>query len=74
MSNPTSDFRSLSIAERIQLVEDIWDSIRSDAPDSVGLSPAQRAEVQRRVAAHDADPSTAIEWDVVRSELLQRDH
>jgi putative addiction module component (TIGR02574 family) len=74
MSNPTPDFRSLSISERIQLVEDIWDSIRSDAPDSVGLSPAQRAEVQRRVAAHDADPSTAIEWDVVRSELLQRDH
>ena len=74
MSNSSPDFRSLSISERIQLVEDIWDSITSEAPGSVGLSPAQRAEVQRRVAAHDADPSTAVEWDVVRSELLQRNH
>jgi putative addiction module component (TIGR02574 family) len=74
MSNSTPDFLSLSISERIQLVEDIWDSITSEAPGSVGLSPAQRAEVQRRVAAHDADPSTAVEWDVVRSELLQRNH
>jgi putative addiction module component (TIGR02574 family) len=74
MSNSTPDFLSLSISERIPLVEDIWDSITSEAPGSVGLSTAQRAELQRRVAAHDADPSTAVEWDVVCSELLQRDH
>jgi putative addiction module component (TIGR02574 family) len=74
MSNSTPDFLSLSISERIPLVEDIWDSITSEAPGSVGLSTAQRAELQRRVAAHDADPSTAVEWDVVCSKLLQRDH
>lgn len=74
MSNSTPDFLSLSISERIQLVEDIWDSITAEAPGSVGLSPAQRAEVQRRIAAHDADTSTAVEWDVVLSELLQRNH
>lgn len=74
MSSSTPDFLSLSISERIQLVEDIWDSIAAEAPGTVGLSPAQRAEVQRRIAAHDADPGTAVEWDIVRSELLQRDH
>ena len=74
MSNSTPDFLSLPISERIQLVEDIWDSITAEAPASVGLSSTQRAEVQRRIAAHDADPSTAVEWDVVLSELLQRNH
>lgn len=74
MSNPAPDFRSLSISERLQLVEDIWDSIVLEAPDSVGLSPSQLEEVRSRVAAHDADPSTALAWESVRAELLQGDH
>lgn len=65
------DFRTLSIAERIQLVEDIWDSIAADAPESVGLTNAQRDEVRRRFTAHDADPGSAVPWDSVRAELFQ---
>jgi len=74
MNSPTPDFRALSIAERIQLVEDIWDSIAADAPESVGLTSAQREELRRRVAAHDADPSFAVPWSTVRAELLQSNH
>ena len=74
MSNPAPDYRSLSVSERIQLVEDIWDSIVAENPASVQLTPAQRAEIQRRVDAHDADPGSAVAWDAVRSELFQRDH
>lgn len=68
------DFRALSIAERIQLVEDIWDSIAADAPESVGLTNAQREELRRRVATHDADPSSAVSWSAVRAELFQSNH
>jgi putative addiction module component (TIGR02574 family) len=68
----TPDFRTLSIAERIQLVEDIWDSIAADAPDSIDLTLAQRAEMCRRVTAHDADSSSAVPWDAVRAELFER--
>lgn len=32
MSTPFTDYKKLSIAERIQLVEDIWDSITAEAP------------------------------------------
>ncbi|MDR1647354.1 MAG: addiction module protein, partial [Zoogloeaceae bacterium] len=53
METTTPNFRTLSIAERIQLVEDIWDSIATDASESVDLTTAQREEVRRRVAAHD---------------------
>lgn len=73
MSNPAPNFRELSIAERVQLVEDIWDSIVLEAPESVGLSPAQREEVRRRIAAHDADPTTAVSWDSVRADLHKRE-
>lgn len=62
----------MSIAERIQLVEDIWDSIALDTSAPIGLTPAQREEVRRRVAAHDADPDSAVDWKTVRAELFQR--
>ncbi|MBK6726062.1 MAG: addiction module protein [Xanthomonadales bacterium] len=68
-----ASFHGLSISERIQLVEDLWDSIASEAPGALGLTPAQGAEIQRRLAAHDTDPSTAVDWDAVRSELQRRD-
>lgn len=66
------DYMKLSVSERIQLVEDIWDSIVAEKPDSV-LSPSQMLEIHRRVAAHRDDPSTAIPWEQVRSKLFPSD-
>jgi putative addiction module component (TIGR02574 family) len=74
MSQPRPNFHSLSVAERIQLAEDIWDSIATENPDSVLLSPAQREEIRARSQAHDQDPGTALPWDQVRSELFQKNH
>jgi putative addiction module component, TIGR02574 family len=50
--------------------EDIWDSIAAEAPETLGLSHAQKAELNRRVAAHHADPSSAISWEQVRAKLF----
>ena len=66
----TAEYMKLSVSERIQLVEDIWDSIVAEASDTVGLSQIQRAELHRRVAAHRADPSTAVPWEQARSKLF----
>ena len=66
----TIDYMKLSVSERIQLVEDIWDSIAIEAPESIGLSQSQKLELDRRVAAHRADPTTAIPWEQVRSKLF----
>jgi putative addiction module component (TIGR02574 family) len=72
MSQPPPDYRKLSVAERIQLVEDIWDSIAADSPDGPELSEKQREEIRRRVLADDADPSSAVPWEQVRAELFKR--
>jgi putative addiction module component (TIGR02574 family) len=74
MSQPKPDFSQLSIAERIQLVEDIWDSIVAENPAAIQLSDGQRQEIRRRLEAHDAEPDTSIPWEQVRSELFQRNH
>ncbi len=74
MSQPRPDFHGLSVAERIQLAEDIWDSIAAEEPDSVALTAAQRKEVAARAQAHDEDPSTSLPWEQVRTELFQQNH
>jgi putative addiction module component (TIGR02574 family) len=66
----TAEYLKLSVSERIQLVADIWDSIATETANTVELSQAQKAELQRRVAAHHADPSTAIPWEQVRAKLF----
>ena len=69
-SATTAEYLKLSVSERIQLVEDIWDSIAAEASNTVELSQAQMAELHRRVAEHRADPSTAVPWEQVRSKLF----
>lgn len=74
MTNPAPDYRDLSVSERIQPVADIWHNVVAELPDAIRLTPAQRAELDRRLEAHDADPCSALAWDEVRAELVQRNH
>ena len=50
------DILKLSIAERIELIGDIWDSI-AEVPEAVPLTEAQEAELDRRFDAHRKDPT-----------------
>ena len=61
----------LPVAERIVLVQQIWDSIAAD-PDQVPLTQPQRAELERRIDDDDADPDDTIPWEQVKAEALAR--
>lgn len=70
-----SDLLHLSIEERIQLVEDLWDSIAADAeatPSRIPLSIAQQREIARRSAAYRANPKRAVPIDEAL-ERIERD-
>ncbi|MEO8803768.1 MAG: addiction module protein [Rudaea sp.] len=71
MNHPAIDYRALPVSERIELVEAIWDSIAEDTQASLDLSPEQRAELDRRLAAHCADPTSSIPWEQVRERLFK---
>ncbi|HEX6096352.1 MAG TPA: addiction module protein [Thermoanaerobaculia bacterium] len=58
-------------AERLQLVEAIWDSL-VEVPEAVPISDDVREELDRRLAAYYADPSSARPWDEIRDELFGR--
>jgi putative addiction module component (TIGR02574 family) len=74
MQPPTAfDYRRLTIAERLQLVEDIWDSIAEDADvATLPLTDVERAELDRRLSELDANPSGGVSWDTVRARLVDR--
>ena len=63
-----SDLLKLPVAERIRLVEAIWESIAA-VPDSLKLSEAQRKELDRRWEAYEKDPSAGAPWAEVRSRI-----
>lgn len=61
----------LPFEERLYLAEELWDSIASDAA-AFPLTDAQRAELDRRVADHEAQPGTTIARAEVKDSLLEQ--
>ena len=58
----------LSVAERIQLAEDIWDSIAT-APETLGLTENQQRELDNRLTTHHQNSSDGSSWAEVKARL-----
>jgi putative addiction module component (TIGR02574 family) len=71
MQTTDLDIGKLSVAERIQLAEDLWDSVAADTGD-LPLSEAQVAELDRRCDDLERDPGAGAPWDVVRARIEKR--
>lgn len=68
MSQPPKTFDELTVPEQILHVQELWDRIAAHA-EQVPVTEAQRAELQRRLAAHHADPAAGRSWEDVREAL-----
>ena len=65
------DFSQLSVEERIQLVADICESLVHEDPAVADYSAEELAEIDRRIAEHERDPTSAIPWEDVRAGLAR---
>jgi putative addiction module component (TIGR02574 family) len=63
------DLLNLSVAERIRLVEDLWDSIL-EVPEAIELTVEQKLELDRRLEMYHADPNAGSPWELVRNQIL----
>jgi putative addiction module component (TIGR02574 family) len=63
-----ADVLRLSVAERILLVEDIWDSIAIN-PESLEITEAQRSELDARLAEYRKDPSAGTDWEDLKRRM-----
>ncbi|MBI1903465.1 MAG: addiction module protein [Planctomycetia bacterium] len=69
-SEPTG-FGDLSFAERVILVQDLWDSIAAEQ-QGFELSPERKAELNRRLAAYRADRNPGSPWQEVKARILSK--
>ena len=60
----------LTPAERMELAEELWDSIEPE--DMPPLTPEQKQEIERRYAEHCQHPERASKWEDVKARLLAR--
>lgn len=58
----------LSVAERILLVEEIWDSIAA-TPETTLLTDAHKQDLQRRLETYRDDPKAGSPWEEVKARL-----
>ncbi len=65
-----SEILQLSVAERIQIVEDIWDSILV-SPEDLELSQAEKSKLDKRLESYKQQPSEGIEWETLKKNLSQ---
>ena len=63
-----SELRLLPIAERLQLVEDLWKSILEDQ-HSLPDPPAVVTELRSRKARFLANPSSGVSWDEAKARI-----
>ena len=68
MSTQLSEILQLTVAERIQLAEDIWDSVAA-FPEAFPLTDAQKEELDRRLQAYAENPGEGISWDELKDRL-----
>ena len=64
------EIRTLPVSQRLDLVEQIWESIYEDQ-EQFELTDAQKAELDRRLAAHAAAPDRGVSWQELKASLLR---
>jgi len=64
-----SDLRRLPSQERLALIGELWDSLTDE---QTPLTPAQEAELERRLASAASERKRGVSWKELKSELRQR--
>ncbi len=68
ITNTLNEIVALSIEERINLVQDIWDSIAADQA-CADLTDGQKQELERRTADYEANPDNVMTWEAVKASI-----
>lgn len=62
-----ADILAMPVADRIELVAKIWDSIADDA--AIGLSGDHRKVLEQRLADHQKSPVQGTSWEALKKQL-----
>ncbi len=68
MTISRDDILKLTVSERLELIDTIWDSITMDGSD-LPLTEAHRREIDRRLDQYAVNPPPLSSWDEVRARI-----
>jgi len=71
MSTNMTSLSDLSPAEKLQLVEDLWDDLAAN-PEEVPIHDWQKAELARRKANLMNTPGSGLLWEEVKRRVRSR--
>ena len=71
MSEANIDIDRLDVDQRLRLIERIWESLSSD-PAAIPITPAQRAELDRRLDELEQGDTAGIPWEEVLETIRKR--
>jgi len=71
MSSSTESIFELSLSEKLQLVEDLWDDIAS-TPEAVPVHEWQKEELARRKQNLQNRPASALSWQEIQRRVRSR--
>jgi len=71
MAQANINIDRLTRDERLELIEQLWDSL-GETSDEIALTDAQRNELDRRLDEMDRDDSLGIPWDEVARQIRER--
>jgi len=63
-------FRKLPSAERIRLLQDLWDEVADEAA-GMPLSESHRRLLDERIQQHREDPGDVEPWEKTRDDILR---
>ena len=67
-----SHLKSLPVAERLKMIEELWDSIDAEMADTLPVPEWQKEELQRRLEALENGTSVGMSWDEARQKITSR--
>jgi len=62
---------ALHVAEKLQLVEDLWDDIAS-SPEAVPVADWKKMELAKRKAAYEQNPDSGVSWEDAKERIRRR--
>jgi putative addiction module component (TIGR02574 family) len=71
MSSSVTSIFELSVAEKLQLVEDLWDDIAA-TPAAVPVHDWQKEELARRKQHYLDNPGSGLSWEEVQRRIRSR--
>jgi putative addiction module component (TIGR02574 family) len=71
MNDKAGSIFDLSPAEKLQLVEDLWDDLAA-TPENVPLHDWQKDELDRRRTNLASNPASGISWEQVKQTIRSR--